>query len=87
MDNELVIALEKENKESKIEEGEDDSLSDYDFIATCLRIGLRIEDLKDLEYKEVAKILICYSRNERKTNKKTKYRKATQDDWDRFASS
>ena len=87
MDNELVIALDKENTESKIEEGEDDSLDDYDFIATCLRIGLRIEDLKDLEYKEVAKILICYSRSERKTNKKTKYRKATQEDWDRFANS
>lgn len=87
MDNELVEAFKKDSKGSNIDDDEEDTLSDYDFLATCLKIGLKIEDLKDLEYKEVAKILLCYSRNEKKINNKSKYRKATQEDWDRLANS
>lgn len=87
MDKELADALEKEIKKSNNDDSEDDTLDTYNFIASCLKIGLKIEDLKDLEYKEVAKILLCYSRNDKEANKKTKYRKATQEDWDKLASS
>ena len=43
-------------------------------------MGLRIEDLKQLEYKDVAKIMLCFIEKD-----KEKPRKATQNDWDRLA--
>lgn len=45
-------------------------------------MGLTIQDLKELEYKDVAKIMLCYV--DQDTNKK-KTRKATQSDWDKLA--
>lgn len=43
-------------------------------------MGLRIEDLKELEYKDVVKIMLCYT-----DDPKNKKRKATQKDWDKLA--
>ena len=76
MDNELIEELSKipSNKEKE------DSLEEYRFIANCLSIGLRIEDLKQMEHKDVMKILLCF----RDRNKKEK-REATQSDWDALA--
>ena len=42
-------------------------------------MGLRIDDLKELKYKDVAKIMLCF------VDKKQTSRKATQADWDRLA--
>lgn len=43
-------------------------------------MGLRIEDLKELEYKDVAKLMLCFI-EERKEEPK----QATQADWDKLA--
>lgn len=59
---------------------ESEALEEHNFIANCLKIGLRIEDLKQLTYKDVAKIMLCFS-----DNKQRKSRKATQSDWDKLA--
>ena len=44
-------------------------------------MGLRLEDLKTLQYKDVAKIMLCFI--DKKDSDKS--RKATQADWDRLA--
>lgn len=76
MDNELIEELSKIPSDKEKE----DSLEEYRFIANCLSIGLRIEDLKQIEHKEVMKILLCF----REKNKKGK-KEATQADWDALA--
>lgn len=43
-------------------------------------MGLRIDDLKELEYKDVAKIMLCFVEKD-----KNKPKKATQSDWDKLA--
>ena len=43
-------------------------------------MGFRIDDLKQLEYKDVAKIMLCFVEKD-----KNKPRRATQKDWDRLA--
>lgn len=43
-------------------------------------MGLRIEDLKQMQYKDVAKIMLCFA-----DDIKDKPREATQADWDRLA--
>lgn len=76
VDKELAQEMKKiKTKGSATEE----TLEDYKFIANCLQIGLRIEDLKEMKYTDVAKILICYA------DKKESPRKATQADWDKLA--
>ena len=42
---------------------------------------MKIEDLKQLKYKDVAKIMLCFVDNETKGD----IRKATQSDWDALA--
>lgn len=59
---------------------ENEALEEHMFIANCLKVGLRIEDLKQLKYKDVAKIMLCFAD---KPENKTK--KATQADWDKLA--
>lgn len=76
VDKELM----EEIKGIKINNSEEkDTLEDYRFIANCLQIGLKIEDLREMKYKDVAKILICFA------DRKKKIRKATQADWDKLA--
>lgn len=75
MDKELIDRLQKiEQSESKV------LFEEHSFIASCLKIGLTIQDLKELEYKDVAKIMLCYADEPKK-----KPKKATQVDWDRLA--
>lgn len=66
------------NKLPKNQE-QDEALDEHKFIANCLQIGLKIEDLKQMQYKDVAKIMLCF------VDKKQTSRKATQADWDRLA--
>ena len=77
VDNELYEKIKKinNNGENVVEE-----YPEQEFIASCLRIGLTIEDLKEITYIEAMKIL--YSTIEKKNVKKV--RKATQADWDRL---
>lgn len=77
VDKELIDETTRNNLNNS--SNEDDDLGDYRFIANCLQIGLKIEDLKEMKYTDVAKILLCFA------NKKKKLRKATQADWDRLA--
>ncbi len=62
----------------------ENSLEEHSFIACCLKMGLRIEDLKQLKYKDVAKIMLCYIDNENIANKKNNRKKATQSDIDKL---
>lgn len=78
VDDELIQATRKLPKDSN---NESEALEEHRFIATCLKMGLRIDDLKQLEYKDVAKLMLCFVENE----KKQKTKKATQADWDALA--
>lgn len=65
-------------------ENEDISLfPEYDFLSICLKINLNMQDLKLLTYIDVLKIFL--SNCDIKRN--SKYRNATQADWDRLALS
>lgn len=77
VDEELIKETEKLPKN---EENKNEALEEHQFIATCLKIGLKIEDLKQLEYKDVAKIMLCFVEKD-----KNQPRRATQSDWDRLA--
>lgn len=81
VDDELI----KETKKiPKGKESENEALEEHSFIATCLKIGLKIEDLKHLEYKDVAKIMLCFI-DETNIDNTNKTRRATQSDWDALA--
>ena len=43
-------------------------------------MGFKIEDLKQFDYKDIAKIMLCFNNKEN-----TKTKKATQADWDKLA--
>lgn len=72
--------IKETEKLPKNQEDVNEALEEHQFIASCLKMGLRIDDLKQLEYKDVAKIMLCFVKKD-----KNKPRKATQDDWDRLA--
>lgn len=67
------------NKLPKTEESK--ALEEHLFIATSLKIGLTIQDLKELEYKDVVKIMLCFVQE----NKTKSVNTATQKDWDKLA--
>lgn len=67
--------LPKNNKDNN------EALEEHIFLANCLRMGLRIDDLKQLKYVDVAKLMLCFvDKNQTKTTKR-----ATQKDWDKLA--
>lgn len=76
MDDELTQGLKKLPKTN----GNPTSLEEHRFISQSLKIGLTINDLKELEYKDVAKIMLCFIDDDKETNE------ATQEDIDRFLS-
>jgi hypothetical protein len=57
---------------------ENTDLEEYRFVSVCLQMGLTIQDLKELEYIDIAKIMIANIPQDKK------YRKATAEDWDRL---
>ena len=77
VDDELITELNKIPKN----EDRNEALEEHQFIANCLKMGLRLEDLKTLQYKDVAKIMLCFIDKDKKETK----RRATQADWDRLA--
>lgn len=75
VDEELIEQTKKMPKGNE----QNEELEEHQFIANCLKMGLRIDDLKQLQYKDVAKIMLCF------VEKKNQTRKATQSDWDKLA--
>lgn len=57
-----------------------DEYEDWRFLACCLTIGLSLDDLEKLQYKDVAKLLYVLSEE----NKPKKERIATQQDINRL---
>ena len=57
---------------------------EHHFLLACFRLGLTIQDLKFLTYVDIMKIFLSV---EAKKEEKTKYKEATQADWDRLANS
>ena len=53
---------------------------EHEFLASCLRVGLHIADLKELTYVDVMKILITFISD----NSKALTKEATQNDIDRL---
>ena len=70
---------EKVEKISRSNSNVEEDYPEQEFIASCLRVGLTIEDLKELTYIESMKVL--YSFLEKKG---TNQRNATQADIDRL---
>lgn len=55
---------------------------EHDFYLACLRIGLRIEDMRYLSYVDVVKMLICLNKTSKEETNNIK--KATQEDIDKL---
>ena len=53
-------------------------MEEHNFIATCLQNGFKLEDLYELEYVDIAKIMFCLVPSDKK------YRKATAADWNKL---
>ena len=80
MDKKVFDELEKINGDKTDEE--ESLFPEHEFLSTCLRMGLRIEDLKILTYVDVLKILISFIGKDNKKESVTKngVREATQED-------
>lgn len=81
INEEVRKELEKLPKNSK--NGDITLFPEHDFLSICLKINLNMQDLKLLTYIDVLKIFL--SNCDIKRN--SKYRNATQADWDRLALS
>lgn len=83
MEEKALKELENITKEKK----EDESLfPEHDFLATCLRMGLRIEDLKILTFIDVIKILVSFIGKEDKKESTNGIREATKEDIDNLVA-
>lgn len=76
VDEELTEQLKLLKGRKKEEKAQ--GLEEHTFIATCLKAGLTINDLKELDYIDVVKILVCMIPSDQK------YKKATASDWDKL---
>lgn len=76
VDEQVIKDLSKINGDS-----EESIFPEHDFYLACIRLGLRLEDLKYLSYVDVIKIFICLNKQKPKNKKE---RKATQADIDRL---
>lgn len=68
------------NKKIKNENDKKDLFPEHEFLASCLRIGLHINDLEQLTYIDVMKIFLSYLEEG-----KNEIKQATQKDWDALA--
>lgn len=86
MDKKVFDELEKINGDKTDEE--ESLFPEHEFLSTCLRMGLRIEDLKILTYVDVLKILISFIGKDNKKESVTKngVREATQEDIQRVVA-
>lgn len=79
IDGQVVEELEKENSSG---DNKEVLFPEHLFISTCLQMGLTMQDLAQLTYIDVFKIIL--SCNTKKTNNGKQPRKATQADIDRL---
>lgn len=71
--------IEELKKINTSEEKNKELFPEHEFLAACLRMGLRIEDLKILTYMDVYKIFISFFNSEKKEDSNG-VRQATQED-------
>lgn len=71
--------MEELKKINTSEEKNKELFPEHEFLAACLRMGLRIEDLKILTYVDVHKIFISFFNSEEKEESGS-VRQATQED-------
>lgn len=76
VDKTVIAELKKINTS---EEKNKELFPEHEFLAACLRMGLRIEDLKILTYVDVYKIFISFFNGEEK-EESGGVRQATQED-------
>lgn len=82
LENFVDEKVEQELKKIENETVGETIFPEHDFLMTCISLNLTIQDLKELTYIDVAKMIISSL-----DNKKTKkFKKATQTDWDRLAA-
>ena len=79
MDEKVYEELEEINKESKNKK--ESLFPEHEFLVSCLRIGLKLEDLKILTYVDILKIFISFCDKDENYEKSSE-RKATQKDID-----
>ena len=77
VDEKVFKELEKINKKSKNKK--ESLFPEHDFLLSCLKIGLKLEDLKILTYIDVLKILISFCDEDEETEQKGA-RQATQEE-------
>nr|DAY62713.1 MAG TPA: hypothetical protein [Caudoviricetes sp.] len=72
----------------KVSKNEDEPIifQEHTFLNQCLNIGLSIEDMTQLSYVDICKLLIV-NMNKAKNLRKPKYKIATTQDWDALAAS
>lgn len=83
VDSKVQSELEKIYKANKNKSNEEESVfPEHDFLATCLKIGLAITDLKILTYVDVLKIFISFCKENVKegNTEKNGVREATAED-------
>lgn len=71
--------MEELKKINTSEEKNKELFPEHEFLAACLRMGLRIEDLKILTYVDVYKIFVSFFNSEEKEDS-SGVRQATQED-------
>ncbi len=79
MDEKVYEKLEEINKENKNKK--ESLFPEHEFLVSCLRIGLKLEDLKILTYVDILKIFISFCDKDENYEKNSE-RKATQKDID-----
>lgn len=79
MDKKVFKKLEEINKDNKNQK--ESLFPEHEFLVSCLRIGLKIEDLKILTYVDILKIFISFCDKDENYEKSSE-RKATQKDID-----
>lgn len=82
IDSNVSKELERINKCSGNDE--DVLFPEHHFLSACLKLGLTMKDLEILTYIDVLKIFLSFGT---KKEEKSKYKEATQVDWDRLANS
>lgn len=68
LEQQLTLLKNRSKKTTELEE--------HYFIAMCLQNGFSLEDLREMEYVDIVKIMICLIPEEHK------YTEATEEDWD-----
>lgn len=78
------VFKEIEKLQNKEQSNEEDLFEEHQFILDCLEMGLTLDNLKELSYVDVLKMMICRIKKFKKSEK-PQIKKASQSDWDALA--